>query len=172
MQPVDYETRNAEIRVRRAQGELLDVIARDYSITRERVRQITLDIPAPRLPQNECIDCQKPIGNGAGRKAKRCVRCAGIAKRVWSEERIIAAIREFAAEYGEPPAAVDFNPALLRHRNPSCGYAEAMARKAAHDWPGVNTVQHRFGSWTAALEAAGFGGRSPGEHVRTIRNPS
>lgn len=53
--------------------------------------------------------------------------------RLWTREKVIAAIQRFAAEHGRPPRAVDFKSS-----------------------PSASTVQGLFGSWTAGLRAAGF----------------
>jgi hypothetical protein len=60
------------------------------------------------------------------------------AERYWTPERVIAAIRRFAAENGSGPSAGPW----LHGEKPD--YA-----------PDVTTVQREFGSWSAAIEAAG-----------------
>lgn len=69
-------------------------------------------------------------GVGSGRKAE------------WTEEKIIAAIRRYAEEFGEPPSMNDWKP-------PPPGY------------PSCPTVQRYFGSFGRAKMKAGFPQRKP-----------
>lgn len=61
----------------------------------------------------------------------------------WTEEAIANAIRRWHAEHGRPPLLEDW-------------------RRGGRDHPSATTVQRRFGSWNAAIEAAGFASRPPG----------
>lgn len=63
-------------------------------------------------------------------------------RRSWSKEEIIAAMQEWAAEYGEPPTTTDW-------------------RKSSPQHPTAVTVHTLFGSWSAAIEAAGFKAMPP-----------
>jgi len=80
----------------------------------------------------------------------------------WTPDLIIAAINAWAEQYGTPPAASDWNPALARRQ----GRPDRAERHAAGDWPFYSTIFRYFPSWSAAIEAAGFpsrprGGRPP-----------
>ena len=82
------------------------------------------------------------------RPTRRCRKCQRIhvhESRVWTPERIIADIRRWNEIYGEPPKATQW---LLEVR----GDGTPNSRP----WPHVNCVQKEFGSWSNALEAAGF----------------
>ena len=72
------------------------------------------------------------------------------ASAVWTEETIVEAIHRWYARYGRLP-----NATLWR------------ARGIDPPHPPSSTVQNKFGSWNAAIEAAGFTPRSPGRHERT-----
>lgn len=61
---------------------------------------------------------------------------AGVAKW-WTRERVIAAIQEWAREHGEPPRSLEW-------------------RRATPAFPHDATVKRLFGSWNAAIAAAGF----------------
>lgn len=67
------------------------------------------------------------------------LRAAGLAPRgaqkLWSAERIVAAMREFRQEVGRWPRSSEW-------------------AVACEDWPSASTVYNRFGSWRAALAAA------------------
>lgn len=98
----------------------------------------------------------------------------------YTHDEIIAAVLRWAdAHDGEPPRQTDWNPAMLRK------YARRMAVKAvghlariaeydSGDWPSEQTVRKYFGSWNAALAAAGFhehlrsSGRQPRESDLTL----
>lgn len=105
--------------------------------------------------QGTCSDCgAKTDGsNGRDKAPKRCNSCSvahQIAyKTVWTRERIIASVRQWADEHGEPPGAFDWL---------SCpGY------------PAFSLVMKRFGSWNAAIEAAGYTPRKPGQR-KSVRS--
>jgi hypothetical protein len=96
---------------------------------------------------------------------------------VWTRETIIAAILAWAAEYGEPPATHDWNAYSTRHDL----HDEARARRfedAGGRWPTHTTVFGEFGSWQAAIAAAGYeprpahGGGGNVARRRSQRNPS
>lgn len=61
--------------------------------------------------------------------------------RYWPRERIIEAIRAWAAEHGSPPTV-------------------SLWRTAGETRPAVATVVYHFGSWNAAIRAAGLEPRS------------
>ncbi len=63
---------------------------------------------------------------------------------IWTEDRIIAAIREWEAEHGQPPTNREW-------------------WFAGEDRPGRVTVMKRFGSWNKAIMAAGFVPRRQGD---------
>ena len=54
-----------------------------------------------------------------------------------SDPEVLAALRAWSVRHGRPPLSTDW-------------------RRAAGDHPTAALVQHRFGSWRAALEAAGI----------------
>jgi hypothetical protein len=107
-----------------------------------------------------CIDCGVPVdgGRGAG-SSRRCSPCDFVARRVWTPERIIAAIQMWAQKYGSPPTACDWRVSPARR-------AEAFDRFQVGDWPCTKIVQIRFGSWSAGIRAAGFKPRSKGRPRR------
>lgn len=74
-------------------------------------------------------------------------------KQRWTKEAILNAIKEYALAYGVPPSSIDWNVGMARAR----GYLDRVQRWEENDWPAVNIVQREFGSWSNALEEAGFG---------------
>jgi|1185.fasta_scaffold128385_1 hypothetical protein len=77
----------------------------------------------------------------------------------WTPAEIIAAINDWAERYGQPPARIDWERHMIRRR----GHAAKLARLDAHPRPvpGATPVLERFGSWKAALAAAGHTPRHP-----------
>lgn len=122
-----------------------------------------------------CVDCGAMTSGCNGlRDTPRCVTCAnrknGRGKTVWTREKIIAAIREWAAEHGEPPAGADWNANQARRLGD-----EARARRFEDDprWPWFSIVTRAFGSWNAGIRAAGYTPRIPhggGENVARRRD--
>src|SRR4051794_5642152 len=73
----------------------------------------------------------------------------------WAEERVVAALRAWADETGRAPRSYDWSPASAR----AGGFPLAGAQKWEREhprWPHHALVVSRFGSWRAALEAAGL----------------
>lgn len=125
------------------------------------------------LYAGECCDCGASTCGDGGRASapKRCAPCAHAeqaAQSYWQPELILTRIREWNARYGSPPTAADWNPALIR----SAVRRDAVrATFDAGDWPYVTEVVRRFGSWNAAIKAAGCtprksGGRGPAKSLR------
>lgn len=112
-----------------------------------------------------CIDCgAETRSDGTSQPSPRCIECAPLAARIWTEESIIEALQEFARRYGKRPSAADFAPALARQimarvsEDKRPRYQE-MADRFERDacWPWTHTITERFGSFPAALEAACLG---------------
>lgn len=82
-----------------------------------------------------CADCGEPT---SGHSYTRCAACAGRLRQRWSKETIVAAIQTYAKEFGKVPSVPDF----------------AICDRSR--FPTPRTVQVVFGSWSAAIEAAGF----------------
>lgn len=100
------------------------------------------------LYSRPCIDCGVALSGNDGHSASapiRCQRCAAVAngreRKVWTRDVIVRAIQEWALEHGGVgPTGGDWN----RPR------AELGER-----WPHRAAVYREFGSWPAALGAAG-----------------
>jgi hypothetical protein len=70
---------------------------------------------------------------------------------------VTAKFREWAELYGGPPAGPDWDPWRARNL-----HDEARARRfEVGDWPCTSSVYEVFGSWGAAMIAAGFEPRAP-----------
>lgn len=103
--------------------------------------------------QGHCETCGALTDGSNGRAAapRFCAQCAPDAHRVWTREKLIAKIRQFALEHGRPPHSAEW-------RGPrSSGYPSSV------------TVQYVFGSWANGIEAAGFPRPRSGYYDRTQR---
>lgn len=119
--------------------------------------------------RGECVDCGRPTDgtNGRDRAPKRCSACSIAYQTVWSRESIVAAIQRWAGLYGEPPGEADWTP----------GHPSAKRRpwrteryRSGH-YPNSSTIDNYFGSWNAAIEAAGFEPRVRSSGACGIRHP-
>lgn len=93
--------------------------------------------------------------------------------RAWNHDLIVDAIQRWATETGAPPASSDWNPARGRLMAQSAlakarAWHERIQRFEAGSYPSVNTVRQEFGSFSAALEAAGIASRPSGRTPRTL----
>lgn len=113
-----------------------------------------------------CAWCGKPLSgcNGRARTGILCRSCTMQARSKWTRERIIEVIQEFAQTYGRAPAASEFSPQLFGRRAPDARDRCEMV-KAAGDYPSYSWVRYQFGSWNAAIEAAGLTPRKPGQYI-------
>lgn len=112
----------------------------------------------------ECVNCGGWVSGSEGHRDEPwCFRCAvernAEASRVWDEETIVDSILEWADRYGEPPAGPDWSPWDARVRLGD----ESRARRfedARGRWPHLQSAIRVFGSWNAAIAAAGFAPRA------------
>jgi hypothetical protein len=134
-------------------GELFPIrnkMARKAKWCSERCRKAQYSTP--------CVDCGGPTGgsNGRGEHAsKRCVACDLVYRTEtaeWTRDTIIAAIRRWALEHGEPPTAPDW-------------------RRRGDYWPGASMVLRIFGLWADAVETAGFTRPAVGMYGRAGEDP-
>lgn len=163
---------------RKLRGSMtISEIARHFSVSRSTVNRWIypglaekgriLSREAKRRRTGTCLDCgavTKYNGHEHG-VSPRCPTCAAIERgkdiTIWTEERVISAIQDWNATYGEPPAIPDWNPYAARYELVD----EARAKRWERDrgrWPWFTSVVYRFGSWNAAIRAAGFEPRVSG----------
>lgn len=117
---------------------------------------------------SKCIDCGGPTSGSEGRREEpRCLACAnvksGFAAKIWTREAVVLAIHEWAAEYGEPPAGADWNGWEARHRLNDADRADRYERDLSAGRCASHTaVIKAFGTWNAAIKAAGYEPRTSG----------
>lgn len=110
------------------------------------------------LYAGRCVDCGAPTNgsDGPGRAGERCLPCRARFQhesRRWTPEAIVAAIRAWAERTGGIPPS-----------------AREWLRPLGGEWPPVSVVQREFGSWSAAISAAGFSARRSGCYGRDGEN--
>lgn len=105
-----------------------------------------------------CPYCGRPMTGCYGKvqRSKACPVCApkhqARAKK-WTRESLIEIILAFERDVGRPPAMTDFSPGI---RPTSLGYFRRQRRKERLGLPAGSTVIRLYGSWNAAIAAAGF----------------
>lgn len=159
----------------RAQGLLLREIAEQMGVAVQTVHAYLSDPDLSKLRARQasyagtCIDCGRPTdgSDGPGKAAERCADCRARyqhEQRRWTPQAIVRAIHEWAAEHGEPPAATDWKADMKRCRR------DRPARDAER-FPADKTVQAVFGTWNAAIRAAGYTPRRTGHYGRPGEDP-
>jgi hypothetical protein len=96
------------------------------------------------LRAGSCAECGTPVVTSA-----LCPRCASrrATRPARTRSEAIFAIRAWAEETGHPPRAAEWAPS----EDPASKWAREYPR-----WPGQKTLHTIFGTWMAALEAAGY----------------
>lgn len=113
-----------------------------------------------------CKVCGGPTSgsNGRSRAPSQCAKCIQHPK-FWTRDLILRKIHEWADIHdGGPPIATDW----LRKVEGSPGqYVTGYRAWGERRWPSVGAVQREFGSWSNAIEAAGFSRPRIGCYIRT-----
>lgn len=109
-----------------------------------------------------CSDCGARIdGTTPGGASGRCRVCAGAERSRRARERHIDAIQRWATLHGEPPSSADWCWQNARFKLKDEGRALRAEAALREGWPSSQGVIAAFGSWNAAIEAAGFRPRAP-----------
>lgn len=167
--PPELRERAAELR---SHGHGYNSIARAVGISNSTVirwldptfnaRQLANCRATKERYRGVCEECGGPTSgcNGPGTAARYCAHCAPGINAIWTRESVVEAIRYFAERYGQPPSAQKWSPSLARQGN-----RDDLAERFYEDgcWPHTNSVLVLFGSWNAAIAAAGFTPRRPGQ---------
>lgn len=111
-----------------------------------------------------CCDCGSKTFSGGGIKVPlRCSECAPEHRKQVARTNIILAIAEWARLYGAPPSALDWNVHQARLVAHPDRLAEILDRHRGQKWPPASSVQAAFGTWNAAIAAAGYRPLNPSE---------
>lgn len=95
----------------------------------------------------------------------------------WTQERIIEAIRDWHDHHGEAPRRTDWDAYRCEKLADAASQRADEWRKRATlfrigEWPTPRTVTEAFGSWNAAIEAAGYTPRLPSQRTPRGIEPS
>lgn len=74
---------------------------------------------------------------------------------MYTRAELLDAIRRWAELYGSAPVRTDWAPERARQRCDPDVAAAKIERYESGDWPSAATVRNHFGSFSAAVEAAG-----------------
>lgn len=94
-------------------------------------------------------------------------------QRTWTPERVIEAIQAWAGDLGEPPTSNEWEVGRpAKYADAALAKARLWHEKAARfeggGYPSNDTVKRIFGSFSAALAAAGFEPRPQGRTPREL----
>lgn len=111
-----------------------------------------------------CADCGEPTygGNGPDHAPERCHGCSAAKRKrdgsdkVWTRGLILGVIQWWADEHGEPPGICDWNKNAAAQINDTSRATRAARLVGDGVVPHSHTVIREFGSWNAAIAAAGF----------------
>lgn len=151
----------------RSEGKLVREIAAELGVSRSYASSLLLDPDGSadkkrkRRYGGSCVVCGAHTdgSNGSAAAPRYCHSHAAMNPEwrakitVWTREIIVGRIQEWALLYGEPPAMPDWNPIKAREMRDEW---RAQRFEADDRWPWFMTVVKRFGSWNAAVAAAGF----------------
>lgn len=148
----------------RAQGKTARQIADVLGVTEGTVFHYFKDpdgskaLGRKRRARRACEDCGRTTT-----RYRRCLKCARkrAAQVTWTKAQIVEALRDFAQASGQNPVAIAFAPAQAK----VVGRDDLVRLFESHHWPSIGTIKARFGSWPAALEAAGFERNTSGRRV-------
>ena len=101
---------------------------------------------------------RRPSGSGAWHvlathttvNAMHCATCA----------YVLDSIGQWKALHGEQPTAADWNLAQALKEN--AAWRVLRYEETQRPWPSVTAVRNHFGTWNAAIAAAGFAPLAPG----------
>lgn len=111
-----------------------------------------------------CRSCGRRTSGAQGRRKAPayCADCSRRRRRRWTEQEIVAAVRDWYALAGTPPTVADWSPA-----HAPAGHGGAMRYRAQPGrWPSAALVARRFGSFPAAVRRAGLEPLPPGPRTR------
>lgn len=159
----------------RAQGLSITQVAAELGLSRSFTGSLLYDHDGAKERERKrryagvCEQCgaRTDGSNGRAKAPSLCAACSvrrQHEERFWTRDAIVDCIQAFAEMYGRPPTAPDWNPSFAAAR----GDTERAARfREDGAWPFVSVVVREFGSWAAAIEAAGFPRPLVGRYERT-----
>lgn len=140
----------AELRISRSYASML---LADPTGKKERARKARYS--------KRCPGCGGKMYGQGKHASNLCAVCAikkRSAGRRWTPEAIVAAFQAFNAAMGRPPAVLDQTaaPSLLRRMSQARLAERVEAQRMGLVLPTADTVRRAYGTWDAALAAAGL----------------
>jgi hypothetical protein len=127
-----------------AAGTTIRDIGRALGVSRSSVHNY--------LQARHCPECGGPVTNPSAERCAACSFARPAVPRSWTRAEAHAAMRDWTAEHGRPPAHRDWTPS---RRNPGRWEAESPR------WPSAAVVCHLYADrpdpWNSALQEAGAG---------------
>ena len=113
--------------------------------------------------QGTCEMCGNPTdgSNGKAKAPRHCRDCYQSTPEwkewhtYWTAGLLLTRIRKWKDLHGAPPVSADWDPYMARHSYGDNTRAERFEDSEGY-WPCRTTVVRVFGSWNAAIIAAGF----------------
>ena len=153
----------------RLDGMTLGEIAQTIDLTRGYIHKLWRAGATPQhieqLRQAEAAAKQRAIEQrraASERRRKAAAALRAKRRRKATRRRLLADMREWERRVGQPPSAGDWDSNVRRR---SAWRAERYA-STGRRWPTSANVLQRFGSWNAAIRAAGFAPRPAPEGSR------
>ena len=144
----------------RAQGLVWREIGERLGISLQTAHEYATDPTGEkahaRKTKARCRDCGTSIrSDHPSYPQLRCVPCDSAHRRTSYKAWVIDRIQDWADRFGDPPTASDWNRAPSTRANHP---AAALRQDDASDqeWPCTNGARLVFGSWNAAIRAAGY----------------
>jgi len=156
------------VRDLRDEGLLQREIAEQLRLSRSYTQELLEDPDGAKTRarkdsyQGTCVVCGGPTSGSGGRQVvpERCADCAAAenhARKTWTEETVIDAIRRFAAIHGRPPTSAEWIAS-----DPANGYPPRASVYGRHS----SNPSSPFVRWADAIEAAGFPRPSSGRRTQ------
>jgi hypothetical protein len=153
-------------------GKVTREIAEEMGIGRSRANALLIDPEGTDAWRRRhkrrgiCRRCGGPTySGGAVELPTHCRRCDRALRGEKARGQIVRAIQDWANRYGAPPGAMDWNVPFAREKASRDRLNTILNRHNDRSWPVASGVQAVFGSWNAAIKAAGFEPTAPGQRI-------
>lgn len=114
-----------------------------------------------------CVECGCKRGYSDKNVTGKCKSCLDADLHQRALSYVLDSMRDWYKRYGEVPSSLDWNIAQARRQAAPLRWEIIKKRHRDRTWPSPTNAQRLFGSWSKAIEAAGFESMQPGER----RNP-
>jgi hypothetical protein len=157
-----------EVRRLRLQGATFAEIGRRLGVTRAHAQRLWVKVASPEELALVSRGAARQRAEQASQRAREQAARRQQGQRRAARQRVLEDIRAWQRRFGEPPSALDWNRTAARHSHG--GWRWRRYESTGRSWPSAEGVRKLFGSWNAAIAAAGFAPRAPGRRSR--RSPA